>query len=85
MLTDDEAQKAIRQFQAAIDRLLIDIAIALQPWAETAQRAMTTAFTPFFERLRDDYPEAFDGDGAPRADWLEVVRESKERGRVAMS
>ncbi len=35
MLTDDEARDAIRDFQAAIDRLVIDVAIALKPWAES--------------------------------------------------
>lgn len=66
MLTDDEARDAIRDFQAAIDRLVIDVAIALKPWAESTQHALTAAFTPFFERLRDDYPEAFDEDGVLR-------------------
>ena len=74
MYSDDELRDAIRHFQASIDRLLIDIAIALQPWEKTVQSAMTTAFAPFFKRLRDNYPEAFDEDGALRDNWLEIVR-----------
>ena len=39
---------------------------------------LINAFTPFFERLRDDYPEAFDDDGNLREDWLEIVKRAKD-------
>lgn len=84
MLTDDEARDAIRDFQAAIDRLVIDVAIALKPWAESTQHALTAAFTPFFERLRDDYPEAFDEDGVLRqmsTDYSALTEREKESDR----
>ena len=58
MLTDDEALEAIRQFQAAIDRLAIDIVIAIKPLVDHvlhARDAMIDAFAPFFERLHDDW------------------------------
>jgi hypothetical protein len=77
MLTDDEAQEATRNFQASIDRLFIDVAAALHPWAKTTQNALIAAFAPIFEQLRDDCPEAFDDDGNLRDDWLEIVRRAK--------
>lgn len=78
-MTDDEARDAILQFTAAIDRAVIDFAIAAKSWAVVAQSALCSAWAPFFERLRDDYPDAFTESGELRSDWIDVVSSRRRR------